>query len=404
MSPITEALRSYFASHQEGPLRPILTSLNGDGSWLMSFPLPLVASLRSNGVRRKRFYHVVVDPWLKGPATMISPWLVFIERTEPATVSDAAGVEALVQEIEELAAAAHGEGFEEDSNAQPQQPLVDAIFIKVHLLDHLHRPTLETFGENIPVFATAEAALAIRGWSHFDTVVEFRDYKRYDGDKSSAENSLEAPDMSTADRESHWKSFHPGSPLPEWLNVFRLVGDWYVELATVLVWSHESHPRHDEIGTGNDQHEFIINTPHGVDVKTESVAAFFEDNVRNNSNHSNNTARGVAQPGSVATMDCLAMLAGLKDSYSFGMRETVGVERSLQLERKAEPKYWVKSHDLPLRVGGAVMRIRMTKEVIRTLEYGLEEEAKVRLKENKTDGLRKPNLVEVGNGNCFVLD
>lgn len=366
----------------------------------MSFPLPSVASLRSNGVRRKRFYHVVVDPWLKGPATMVSPWLVFIERTEPAAVSDADGVEALVREIEELAATAQGQGFEENSDAQPQQPLVDAIFIKVHLLDHLHPPTLGTFDKRIPVFATAEAAPIIRGWGHFENVINFRDYKRYDGDNGSAENSSGASGVSTADRASHWKSFHPGCPLPEWLNVFRLVGDWYVELATVLVWSHDSHPKHDEIGAGNDQHEFIINTPHGVNVNTESVAAFFEDNVRNNSNI---MARGIAQPGSVATMDCLAMLAGLKDSYSFGMRETVGVERSLQLERKAEPKYWVKSHDLPLRVSGAMMRIRMTKEVIRTLEYGLEEEAKARLKENKADCLRKPNLVKVGNGNCFVL-
>lgn len=356
--------------------------------------------MRENGGRKRRFYHVVVDPWLKGPATMVSPWLVFIERTEPAAVSDADGVEALVREIEELAAASQGHAFEEDSDAQPQQPLVDAIFIKVHLLDHLHRPTLETFDKRMPVFATTEAAPIIRGWGHFDTVVDFRDYKRYDGDNSSTENPLGASDVSTADRASHWKSFHPGCPLPEWLNVFRLVGDWYVELATVLVWSHESQTKHRESGTGNEQHEFIINTPHGVDVNTESVAAFFEDNVRN---HSNNTARGVAPPGSVATMDCLAMLAGLKDSYSFGVRETVGVERSLQLERKAEPKYWVKSHDLPLRVGGAVFRIRMTKEVIRTLEYGLEEEAKARLKENKADCLRKPNLVKVGNGSCFVL-
>lgn len=400
MSSITETLRSYFASHQEQPLRPILTSLNGDGSWLMSFPLPSVASLRSNGVRRKRFYHVVVDPWLKGPATMVSPWLVFIERTEPAAVSDADGVEALVREIEELAAAAQGQVFEEDSDVQPQQPLVDAIFIKVHLLDHLHRPTLKSFDKRVRVFATAEAAPIIRGWGHFENVINFRDYKRYGGDNDSAENSPGASDVSTADRASHWKSFHPGCPLPEWLNVFRLVGDWYVELATVLVWSHDSHHKHDEIGAGNDQHEFIINTPHGVNVNTESVAAFFEDNVRNNGN---NTARGNAQPGSVATMDCLAMLAGLKDSYSFGMRETVGVERSLQLERKAEPKYWVKSHDLPLRVSGAMMRIRMTKEVIRTLEYGLEEEAKARLKQNKEDDLRKPNLVKVGNGSCFVL-
>lgn len=326
---------------------------------------------------------------------MVSPWLVFIERTEPAAVSDGAGVEAVVREIEELAAVAQGETFDEDADAEPRPPLVDAIFITLHLLDHLHQPTLETFDKRIPVFATAQSAPIIRGWGYFDTVVETRDYKRYSGDGNLGESPLTAEGVSTAGQGSHWKAFHPGKPLPEWLSVFRLASDWEAELATALVWSRESHPDHQESGTGGEQHEFIINTPHGVDVNTESVAAFFDDSVGKQSS----TAGGAG----VDSMQCLAMLAGLKDSYTLGMQTTVGVTRSLQLERKAEPRYWVKSHDLPLRYGGAVMRIRMTSEVIRTLEDGLEEEAKARLKEGQVDGLRKPNFVKVGNGACFVL-
>ncbi|KAK7714723.1 hypothetical protein SLS63_011614 [Diaporthe eres] len=397
MSTITGNLRSYFGSAPEQPLRPILTSLNGDGSWLMSFPLPPAELRQENKVGRKRFYHVAVDPWLRGPATMVSPWLVFIERTEPAAVSDGAGVGAVVREIEELAAAARGEAFDADADAQP--PLVDAIFIKLHLLDHLHQPTLETFDKRIPVFATPQAAPTIRDWGHFDTVVETRDYMRNNGDGSVDRSASTAPGMPAAGHGSHWKTFHPGKPLPEWLSVFRLASDWEVELATVLVWSHKGHSNHQESGTRNEQHEFIINTPHGVDVNTEAVAAFFDDNVGKN----RNTAGGAGQPEPADSMQCLAILAGLKDSYSFGMQSTVGVTRSLQLERKAGPRYWVKSHDLPVRYGGAVMRIRMTKEVIRTLEYGLEEEAKARLKEGQVGGLRKPNLVKVGNGECFVL-
>lgn len=401
MSPRTETLQSHFGSGPEQPLRPILTSLNGDASWLMSFPLPPSASPRESTAGNKKFYHVVVDPWLKGPTSMISPWLIHIERTEPAAVPDAAGVDELVREIEGLAAAASGEeedALGEDSGAQP---LVDAIFIKVHLLDHLHRPTLEGFDGRIPVFATAEAAPTIRGWGHFDTVVETRDYKRYGGDdNSSAGGATGLSGVPAADKRAHWKSFHPGGPLPEWLSVFRLVGDWYVELATVVVWSHGSENNKNE-----QQHEFIINTPHGINVNTESVVAFFDDNVSKDS--TNSTAGEVSQrrPGRRGGgMECLAMLAGFKDSYSFGVRETLGVERSLQLERKAGPKYWVKSHDLPIRVGGAVMRLRMMKEVIRTLEEGLEGERKERLKEGKVGDLRRPNLVTPGNGGCFVLE
>lgn len=390
MSPRTETLRSYFSSDPGQPLRPVLTSLNGDGSWLMSFPLP-AAETRAG--RKKRFYHAAVDPWLEGPASMVSPWLVHIERTEPAAVPDAARVGDVVREIEGLAAAAaRGEEQNFDEHHGGAQPLVDAIFIKVHLLDHLHRPTLEAFDGRTPVFATAEAAPTIRGWGHFDTVVETRDYKRYGGD--------EGPAGAPGGRGAHWRTFHPGGPLPGWLSVFRLVGDWYVELATVVVWSHGGGDG-DEDEQQQQRHEFIINTPHGVNVNTESVAAFFDDNV---SKDNSSTAGGAGRPGGRAGgMECLAMLAGLKDSYSFGARETVGVERSLQLERKAEPRYWVRSHDLPLRAGGAVFRIRMNREVIRTLEYGLEQERKERLKEGKVDVLRKPNLVKAGNGGCLVL-
>ncbi|KKY38986.1 hypothetical protein UCDDA912_g01018 [Diaporthe ampelina] len=236
---------------------------------------------------------------------MLSPWLVFIERTEPASVSDGAGVDMLVREIEQSAAAAQGEARAGDGGAQLQPPLLDAIFIRLHILDHLHRPTLETFDKRIPVFATAQAAPTIRAWGIFDTVVETRDYKR----------------------------------------------------------------------------------------------TFFEDNV----GHEDHAAGGAGPPERLDKMECLALFAGFKDNYSFGMRTTVGVERSLQLERKLEPRYWVRSHDSPLRYSGAVMRLRMTTDVIRTLEYGLEEERKEVLKWGKVDDLRRPSLVEVGNGKCFVL-
>lgn len=379
MSPARETLRSYFDSHTGEPLRPILTNLNGDGSWLMSFPLPDAGTQRGNGPAGKRFYHVAVDPWLKGPATMFSPWLVYIERTEPAAVPDGAGVDAAARKIEELAAAAASSGAGTSDPGRHPAPMVDAIFITLHLLDHLHRPTLETFDGRVPVFATAQAAATIRGWGHFDTVVETRDYEGHNGDQGSAEN---AP---AGDRGNHWRKFHPGGPLPGWLSVFRLP-DNEIELATALVWTHGGQPGHRQGGgAGGEQHELIINTPHGVDVESESVAAFLGD---------------IAGAGSTR---CLAMLAGLKDSYTLGMRTTVGVERSLQLERRAGPRYWVRSHDSLLRYGGAVMRARMQSEVVRTLEYGLEEEAKERMREGEAEGLKRPNLVAAGNGGCLVL-
>ncbi|KAJ0115017.1 hypothetical protein J7T55_001424 [Diaporthe amygdali] len=399
MSPRKEKLRSYFNSHPGQPLRPILTSLNGDASWLMSFPCPAPLE-QGNRLGTKRFYHFITDAWLKGPATLLSPWLVCIERTEPAAVSNGNEVDGLVREIEELAAVAQGTVLDEDPDAQLQQPLLDAILIKLHVIDHLNRPTLETFDRSIPVFATAQAAPTIRGWGHFDRVVETRDYKRYSGDTSIANNPSSTSDVPPEGLQGHWKSFHPGKPLPDWLSVFRLVGDRDLELATAIVWSHEDRESNDERNGKNMKNEFIIDTPHGIDIKTESIVAFFDGNVI----HKSTTAEASERPEVVDKLECLAIFAGLKDSYALGMRSTIGVERSLQLWRKAEPRYWVRSHDSPLRYSGAIMRLLMTTDVPRTLEYGLEEEKKQMLKGGKVEDLRVPDLVKVRNGECLVLD
>lgn len=52
--------------------RPLLTVLNGDNSWLMSFPRP--PSERTP--QDKTFYHIVLDPWLTGDIVIGAAWLV----------------------------------------------------------------------------------------------------------------------------------------------------------------------------------------------------------------------------------------------------------------------------------------------------------------------------------------
>lgn len=219
-------------------------------------------------------------------------------------------------------------------------------------------------------------------------MIETHDYKRCGDDSNADKNAELTSEVSPSENTGHWKTFHPGKPLPEWLSVFRLAGNSDLELATAIVWSHEDQGI--EGNSNNMKHEFILNTPHGIDVKTESVAAFFDDNF----NRKSNSVNGRGRPEHVDKFDCLANLAGLKDSYAFGyMRSTVGVERSLQLERKSEPRYWVRSHDAPLRYSGGLMRALMATDVMRTLEYGLEEEKKQRMKGGETDELSKLNVI-----------
>jgi hypothetical protein len=79
--------------------RPILTSLNGDNSWLLSFPRPPTDRTATG----KAYFHIVHDPWLAGPEIQYASWLIYLNLAAPAAVSNGEGVEAVVRGIEEKA-------------------------------------------------------------------------------------------------------------------------------------------------------------------------------------------------------------------------------------------------------------------------------------------------------------
>lgn len=150
-------------------LRPILTSINGDNSWLISFPRPSTDRQASG----KAFFHIASDAWLAGPSVLLSEWLVSLSLSAPPAFVDGDGVEALVCEIEGAVIAA---GIVPDTTtACSSSPSVDAIFVNFHYGDHMDERTLRTFHATTAVFAAAEAAPAIRGWQHFDTVTATQD-------------------------------------------------------------------------------------------------------------------------------------------------------------------------------------------------------------------------------------
>lgn len=328
---------------QSAGSRPILTSINGDATWLLSFPLP-----PNERQPHKQFYHVLTDPWLKGAASLLSSWFIHISRTAPTVAADGAGVDEIVREIE---AAASRELSEE---ATPGQAALDAIFVNFHYLDHMHQPTLLTFDRKIPVFAVQEAYTTICSWCHFEHVSLQQDFE---------------PDM-----DGGWQSAHPAGLLPKWLTVFRLRGDKELNFATVAVWSHE-----DGGQPGQQKHESILMSPHGIKVDRPNLQALFSK-------------------ASEPPLSSLAMLAALKDSFAFGMRTTLGVAGSLAVERYIEPKYWVRMGDSHLAYRGLVMWLGWTNDIFRTLDDGLKEEAAA------GKGVsRRPNFVDVDSGGYVIL-
>ncbi|KAK0724040.1 hypothetical protein B0H67DRAFT_549915 [Lasiosphaeris hirsuta] len=343
-----DSLRTQLASPNSKP-RPLLTSLNGDNAWLISFPRPAFERARSSS---KAYFHIVSDPWLTGHANAGADWIISIRAPAPAAIPSGAAVEVVIGEIEDAAASA---GLISAPPTTTGPSAVDAIFLNFHYSDHLDEATLRTFHPKVPVFATAESAAIIRRWGYFSHVTETRDLKP----------------------GAKWSSLHPGIGLPEWLTVFRLPGHHELNFATAIIYS--SVPSEG----GGEKHEALLYSPHGIRTDQAPLKALLED--------------FAGDGGSV-----LAILHALKDSFAMGRATTLGVAGGLALQRVARPKYWVKSHDAPLLYGGVAAWLLWINDVARTLGSGLDEEERVKGAE---DGERmEPCLVEVDNGDCFVLE
>ncbi|KAJ9145134.1 hypothetical protein NKR23_g5550 [Pleurostoma richardsiae] len=368
-----DTLKAYFAAHGAGAnLRPVLTSLNGDNSWLISFPRPPAENVAAAPAPSKRYFHVVSDPWLSGPSVVLSSWLIWLSLADPPAVRDGAGVEAMARQVEDAAAeAASGggtgnnrssvadeEGNHSGTESSSSFPLINAIFINHHNTDHMHKETLETFDSRIPVFATPETADTIRRWRHFDSV--------------TATHTI---DPSHRAGSKGWQQLHPGPPLPPWLSVFRVPGHRDLNFGIVIMWSPDE-----------STHEALLYMPHGMLADQPSVQALLDTE----------TAEAVP-PFTV-----LAMLYPLKENFAWGVQTTLGGAGALALDELARPRYWVRTHDSQFLYKGLIML--GVWDVFKSLDEIMDEAAEG--KESDTNGnvpRRKPNPVKVDNGGCIVL-
>jgi hypothetical protein len=339
----------------------------------MSFPRPAAERARPGS---KAYFHIVSDPWLTGYASAGASWVISIRTVTPAAIPSGAAVEAVISEIENAAASENPISAPRSAN-EPEPSPIDAIFLNFHYSDHLDEATLRTFHPEIPVFATAEAAAIVRRWSHFSHVTETRDLDPGNG---------------------AWRSLHPRGSLPDWLTVFRLRGHHELNFATAIIYSSPTSssspaPSSSAGSSGEDhetKHEALLYSPHGIKADQPALKAFV--------GYLDSAGDGDGR------VSVLAILHALKDSFAFGMATTLGVAGGLALERLTRPRYWVKSHDAPLGYAGIVAWLAWVNDVARTLRSGLDEE-KEEVNGGEDRGERKePNVVEVENGGCFVLE
>jgi hypothetical protein len=317
------------------PLRPIITYINGDIAWLISFPRP-ESDKNKNG---KIYYHVVIDPWFGKPAKVLSSLVLVMRPGRDPSIANRASLDAAILEIE--AAAGHSL-IESDV-----EPAVDAIFIMGMAADHCHKESLIQFSTTTPVFAVPVAARSITQWKHFKSVVT----------------------MSSCDpNKTPWREAHPGSPLPSWLTAFPPTVNKFNNFGLVLITS--ANPSQDEM---------ILIAPHGISADEPSLKAF---------EASTNTS-----------VKMLALIAPLKDSYTFGLQTVLGIKDGLSIAVATKTKYYIRSGDfVSLEYAGFLSYF--VRDEPRDLQWGIDALGEKDISWREAE---QPAMIEVENGGSFVM-
>ncbi|RGP81278.1 hypothetical protein FLONG3_422 [Fusarium longipes] len=351
MSQSRQQVYKALKTSREKSLRPILTLLNGDASWLMSFPRPK-SEQASTG---KAYFHIVYEPWLQGDASLFYAWFFNIALSDKAAVNDVQGIEDIISEIEQAASSHLPEDRTKNTPKNDgYQGNIDVIMLAFHYLDHVHEPTLRMFDSNIPVIATPEAADVVRPWNHFKTICLSRDLQ-------SSAKTWRSPEL------------HP-EYLPDWLTVLRLPGHVILNFCTALVWTHEDD-------TNDEVHETILLSPHGTYLDQGPLDAFLQAEPKTN---------------------ILTLLHGLKESHGINGVNKLGAKGGLALYRKiGGSKSWILNHDNDFTYSGLFLWVTRTADLPRSMEWALEEERNQKEGEGE---LEVPNFVQIGNGGMVILE
>jgi len=131
------------------PGRPILTHLNADTAWLISFPRP------SNTTNTKRsYYHVILDPWLDTEYVVGHRWFMAMHHAVQSHYKTIEQIQELILEIERTA-----------GNSDPKDNgQIDAIFVSHYLGDHCDRGTLEQIDPSVPLISIKSVAQEVKKW------------------------------------------------------------------------------------------------------------------------------------------------------------------------------------------------------------------------------------------------
>ncbi|RDI86395.1 hypothetical protein Vi05172_g3479 [Venturia inaequalis] len=321
------------------PDRLILTHLNADTSWLISFPRPPTKDVEHK-VNKRSYFHVIVDPWLDTEYVFFSRWFIAVSHATPSKYKTIEQVQRLILDIE---CAAENANLDPEDKGHP-----DAVFVSHHLGDHCDRATLEQIDPLVPFISIASVVEHVKKWNHFQMV------------ESMPDLDIDAP-------QSLWQTYE-SAILPDYLRVGRLPdGGPYPELhwATLLAFSPS------QLSSSNAQVETILYSPHGIHAHRLIDT---------------NWATKYSKP--------LLLLHGLNPAWS-PQQANLGVDNASKLATILKPKYWIPTHDGELKYRGFLSWFQQkTKKTFADANLDIEDWGEQDV---------KPICRELGNGEVFVL-
>ncbi|KAF7960632.1 hypothetical protein EAE96_000307 [Botrytis aclada] len=324
--------------------RPLITHLNADTTWLLSIPYPETAENLLN----KTYYHILIDPWLRGGQSDVAAFFSQQWHANPSAVQSITEIEDFIKSIEKVAyekEVGHDGGW------------IDAVVVSHEFTDHMHKETLLEIPNTIPVFATSKAAAAITSWAHFDHV---EGILRFDGDwnESSTEH------------------------LPDWVGISRVakagVDLLYYHSAIMITFSTFLERDSSDEDARVNIPEAVIYTPHGIDPGDLTLV-------------------GKAHP----PIRTLALLHGLQDISLPRAQLNKGAHNGLKVQRLLNAKYWVGTHD-EVKVGGGIVSWFLNRKVV-TLKEALEREVEENGESGDVEKVGDIKFLEVGNGESLIL-
>lgn len=350
-------------------LRPILTHLNADSSWLLQLPCPQDQRLRTGRSR----YNIVIDPWFQGTQVDFAAWF---SKQWHAIGSHTKNFQELQHQLGtfERILPLQDTGDKAQEYSAPLESsgnsMIDAVIISHEFTDHCHRQTLTELDPATPVFATRKAATLIKSWKYFSNVSEI-------------------PIFAGSDRDRDWKKYSIG-PLPDWLGVSRIVGKsdpGYLHSAILLTFKLDHSKNDITINTeenGESQIEGLVYTPHGIH------------------------AQDLRQIHSMTpSITVLALLHGLHNvSLSCLQEINLGAHNGLKAQRVCKAKYWLSTHD-EAKTGTGLVALLLRRKAIQ-FHDAIEQEKQTQTVSSQesggSNGAPPVIFAELGNGESILLE